>query len=1045
MRVNSNGNVTGGHYVDELPPARLPSVKNFGQGASSGSKPQHQVSPFVDMERDAQQLAARSEGDVSVVAKGGGDKLPGSGVAGGEQTLGMPVGLSTADTSVPPSRYMRSRPPRLLAPRPRRVPARSRLLDERLTPRLEQARMRTPLPSELAEAGGSMDAQDEQRQVFSNTPLQQAFAYPQPQQMWQPGQTMGVFDRPTYYPTEFAEGGTIMMPPPNYGFGTMWMGGNTEMGTEMEEMEVGDEHNPVYGPTEGFLRYRAAQQAESALQAAPPAFSAQGLLHGDAFMGAYGSLVMQGQFGFGQQEWPLPSSMTPQPYGAAQSTPYGYQGTLGGYGLLSPNVFHQDPIQETAREGTVGAYTQNLQQYFQEQRGMGTGTPQALINSRPETPSQFLQQDFYGGPRHSYPGAWLSYGSPLAAPSVDAAMLPPRGTPILRSNATPPIHADTEAPSQFHHHVLPNTANPASLVIQPPTTASLPQHAPPPAPSPPAANNLPAPDIAMYTFVSTFTTHFRGRKSVLNAFEGLVKRFNRHTIDPKHFYAGVYKILHLTKSMHLLEPFWGFLPREWRERDMGWLHEAIEKEVGDKLAMHRAQRGGGAALQVERGDEQVGAGAIGQQSVMAGQASPAILDGTEEGKKRKAVEALADMPKKKTMIVKLPVNWVEKRASRALARKKVLERVQSDTDGEADAVLIPSKAKKWTPKKKVPKNGFRTGQSETPPSNIGQQTRVAASALTSQTTTTRPKRSLPRRLLLNRNLDSDSDSDDADDTAATTRTPPAIKPGQKRALPASQVPHVGPIFATRREVLARRDKPYIHAICGQGFHHPQDVKLHHFGNGVKTKSCPARKGAGNGEREWDEHESCQVSYPKIAYTKVMEGFVILDRVSWDLVEGATGAGRMLLGGGGGGSGEGGEGVKAAESAEVVEDANVTVVETTTMTTPAAPAAKPMTVKARGDKPADVAEEAAGIKRMVAKAGGNEPDAGIANGTKRVTPAKRKVAEAGGGETSVGGVAATTVRAPPKRKVVRAGGDETDIGADVLTARAAAALGFKGRK
>ncbi|KAI7364126.1 hypothetical protein KC336_g21510, partial [Hortaea werneckii] len=57
-----------------------------------------------------------------------------------------------------------------------------------------------------------------------------------------------------------------------------------------------------------------------------------------------------------------------------------------------------------------------------------------------------------------------------------------------------------------------------------------------------------------------------------------------------------------------------------------------------------------------------------------------------------------------------------------------------------------------------------------------------------------------------------------------------VKPGNK---PATQVPHVGPVFPSRRAVFARDSRPYIHSICGRGFKHMDDVKSHHYGNASK--------------------------------------------------------------------------------------------------------------------------------------------------------------------------------------------------------------------
>ena len=100
--------------------------------------------------------------------------------------------------------------------------------------------------------------------------------------------------------------------------------------------------------------------------------------------------------------------------------------------------------------------------------------------------------------------------------------------------------------------------------------------------------------------------------------------------------------------------------------------------------------------------------------------------------------------------------------------------------------------------------------------------------------------------------------------------------------PASQITHFGPVYPTRRAVLNRDSRPYIHLACGSRFSHPSDVKAH------ARKGNQAR-GCGDLEK-WNEHPSCQADYVHIRYARVKEGFVILDQESWDRLESAVQAG-----------------------------------------------------------------------------------------------------------------------------------------------------------
>ncbi|KAI7533485.1 kinase-like protein, partial [Hortaea werneckii] len=129
-----------------------------------------------------------------------------------------------------------------------------------------------------------------------------------------------------------------------------------------------------------------------------------------------------------------------------------------------------------------------------------------------------------------------------------------------------------------------------------------------------------------------------------------------------------------------------------------------------------------------------------------------------------------------------------------------------------------------------------------------------------------------------------------------------VAPARRRVnlanMPADQVPHVGPVFPSRRAVLARDSRPYIHSICGRGFKHVDDVKSHHFGSASKMVGCPIIRAvvAKDGRKAiaefpaFDTHESCKVGYADIQYAQTKDGFVFLDQESWDKVQNAVDAG-----------------------------------------------------------------------------------------------------------------------------------------------------------
>ncbi|KAI6899719.1 hypothetical protein KC318_g8396 [Hortaea werneckii] len=148
-----------------------------------------------------------------------------------------------------------------------------------------------------------------------------------------------------------------------------------------------------------------------------------------------------------------------------------------------------------------------------------------------------------------------------------------------------------------------------------------------------------------------------------------------------------------------------------------------------------------------------------------------------------------------------------------------------------------------------------------------------------------------------------------------TQKKTAVTPPRRRVkladMPADQVPHVGPIFSSRRAILARDSRPYIHSICGRGFKHVDDVKSHHYGSASKMVGCPVIRAvvATDGRKAiakfpaWDTHESCKVGYADIKCTQTKDGYVFLNQESWDKVQSAINAGeeykRMMNEGGDG--------------------------------------------------------------------------------------------------------------------------------------------------
>lgn len=113
---------------------------------------------------------------------------------------------------------------------------------------------------------------------------------------------------------------------------------------------------------------------------------------------------------------------------------------------------------------------------------------------------------------------------------------------------------------------------------------------------------------------------------------------------------------------------------------------------------------------------------------------------------------------------------------------------------------------------------------------------------------------------------------------------------------AADIAHFGH-FATRRAVIARASRPYVHLSCGKGFSHPMDLKDHHRNKERSNggAGCAGKDGVPQGDDDkWDAHPSARVEYPDLNYTKVKDGYVLLDQESRDKLDNAIAAGLKYL-------------------------------------------------------------------------------------------------------------------------------------------------------
>lgn len=76
-----------------------------------------------------------------------------------------------------------------------------------------------------------------------------------------------------------------------------------------------------------------------------------------------------------------------------------------------------------------------------------------------------------------------------------------------------------------------------------------------------------------------------------------------------------------------------------------------------------------------------------------------------------------------------------------------------------------------------------------------------------------------------------------------------------------------------------------------------DLRDHHR-NKARTSGeagCPGKDGIPQGDDDkWDDHPSARIEYPDLNYTKVKDGYVILDQQSRDKIDNAVAAGLEYL-------------------------------------------------------------------------------------------------------------------------------------------------------
>ncbi|KAK0280078.1 hypothetical protein LTR35_008228 [Friedmanniomyces endolithicus] len=496
----------------------------------------------------------------------------------------------------------------------------------------------------------------------------------------------------------------------------------------------------------------------------------------------------------------------------------------------------------------------------------------------------------FTGHRHSHPGAVLSYGPPPPPPPPPApAPLPP-----------PPPPAPAPLPQPPSHAVDPTAVN---------NYATL------------------APTLAMHNFIHHFTQHFQAYPPALIAFRNLGANFTAGSLTTEQFYVGMYQLLYRTQATELMAEFGQFRPVHWREEDLGWYHRAIEGRFDDELAAQARTREWGDAVARQQMQMMMGSSMAetrqgkgkGRVSAHPPTSEPRGIPGIDNGGKLVPLSLLTppvsvlnrrmppplDQDVLASMQKKVPINGFrasgevtvpsdstpvavteEQHSERKVeaAGREDGDALQNEDGGVGQLGPVDGQPMMGSPAPLSElDNYFATAHGE---DNLYEDESTEAIAATLRDRQTQTDETEAINAAEPAQLDGTADHDES--TSSPDSSQSAFHP--ESHTHAADHDHIGPIYPTRRAILARTEKPYIHLACGQGYPHPQDVRGHH-------KTCSAVRGRSRevGEYvEWNAHESCQIGYPELKYTKVVEGYVVLERESVEKIERAVKSGLAFL-------------------------------------------------------------------------------------------------------------------------------------------------------
>lgn len=316
----------------------------------------------------------------------------------------------------------------------------------------------------------------------------------------------------------------------------------------------------------------------------------------------------------------------------------------------------------------------------------------------------------------------------------------------------------------------------------------------------------------------------------------MCKDYNQRKRSDVDFYTDVYRLFFETNGTHLVPGLREFLPGAWRELDLSWLNRGVEteSEKGQKTARERI----GKLVEVMESnmkDPKVLTG----PAVVAREVDPEVTPTPPAvQKKRRPINGFRSTYRQHPSDIDTTVR------SHAPAPRTDSPLQLSATKAFPSFGHRPAFASTPKPSKKI---SFR-------------KTTKATSPITSD--------------------HSGSDLQATPQPSTPKSTTPLATKIQSNLPLASSIPHLGPIYPTTRAILARSNKPYIHALCGQRFGYIAEVQRHHNGQSGRP-GCWEKSGKPDGEAgQWDNDASCKVKLSDLEYVKVQEGWVV---TSWGSV------------------------------------------------------------------------------------------------------------------------------------------------------------------